>query len=90
LCHHSPAPGCSGAPARCRATRFSRNADAALEDFPNLEPDTGNELFWKIYSGLPVAEKAVLKLTHQLGIGIDIRQDVVSNLQVGEATVLRR
>ncbi len=61
-----------------------------VEYFPNVEPDTGNELFWKIYSGLPVAERAALKLTNAAGLGIDIRQDVVSRLQVGETAVLRR
>jgi L-rhamnonate dehydratase len=61
-----------------------------VEYFPNVEPDTGNELFWKIYSGLPVAERAVLKLTNAPGLGIGIRQKVVSKLQVGETAVLRQ
>lgn len=71
---------------------FSRAAHVCpvVEYFPNVEPDTGNELFWKIFSGLPVADRAVLKLTEAPGMGIAIREDIVSKLQVGETTVLKQ
>lgn len=71
---------------------FSRAAQVCpvVEYFPNVEPDTGNELFWKIFSDLPEANGAVLKITDAPGIGVEIREDVVAKLQVGETAVLKR
>jgi L-alanine-DL-glutamate epimerase-like enolase superfamily enzyme len=62
----------------------------AVEYFPNVEPDTGDELFWKAFSRLPEAKNAVLALTGSPGLGIAIREAVVSRLQVGETTTLQR
>jgi len=71
---------------------FSRPAHVCpmVEYFPNVEPDTGNEMFWKAFSGLPEATNAVLALPDTPGLGIAIREDVVCKLQVGETTILRR
>lgn len=68
---------------------FSRSADVCpvVEYFPDVEPDTGNELFWKIYSGLPSAKGGELSLGDAPGVGIALREDVVQKLQYGE-TVL--
>lgn len=69
---------------------FSRAAHVCpvVEYFPDLEPDTGNEMFWKAFAGVPQAQNAVLTLTDKPGLGITLREDVVSKLQVGETTVL--
>ena len=60
-----------------------------VEYFPNVEPDTGNELFWKIFAGLPEVQSGVLNLTEAPGLGIAVREDVVSKIQAGETIVLR-
>lgn len=71
---------------------FSRAAHvcSVVEYFPNVVPDTGNELFWKIFSGLTLADGATLNLTVAPGMGISFREDAVSRLQVGEASVLEQ
>lgn len=51
-----------------------------IEYFPDVEPDTGNELFWKLFSGLPVARNGSLKAPAGPGLGIQVREDVVSQL----------
>jgi L-rhamnonate dehydratase len=52
---------------------FSRSAHVCpmVEYFPDVEPDTGNELFWKLYFGTTKAP----------GLGIAIRGEVVQHLQ---------
>ncbi len=66
---------------------FSRAAHVCpvVEYFPDVEPDTGNELFWKIYSGLPSAKDGELSLGEAPGLGTTLRQDIVQKLQHGEA-----
>lgn len=54
-----------------------------IEYFPNQEPDTGNELFWKVYSGIPEARDGMLSLSEAPGLGIELREDAVEALQFG-------
>jgi L-rhamnonate dehydratase len=59
----------------------SPNVCPVVEYFPNVEPDTGNELFWKLFTGNPVAEDGVLEFgTDRSGLGISAREDVVGSL----------
>lgn len=53
-----------------------------VEYFPEVEPDTGNELFWKLFSGLPQAENGQLSMTSAPGLGITPREDVIARLGV--------
>ena len=64
---------------------FSRSAHVCpvVEYFPEVEPDTGNELFWKLYEGLPVAVDGRLTMTDAPGLGIYLRKEVVADLEVG-------
>ena len=68
---------------------FSRSAHVCpvVEYFPNVEPDTGNELFWKIYSGLPSVKDGELSLGEAPGLGIALREDVVQKLQCGKTAL---
>lgn len=59
-----------------------------VEYFPNVEPDTGNELFWKIYSGSPVAQDGTLRLKDAPGFGLSLREDALAHLQLGETTTI--
>jgi hypothetical protein len=54
-----------------------------VEYFPAVEPDTGNELFWKLYEGLPVAVDGRLTMTDAPGLGLSLRREVVADLEVG-------
>lgn len=67
---------------------FSRSAHVCpvVEYFPDVEPDTGNELFWKIFSGLPSIENGELVLGDAPGLGIALRENVIAGLQHGEKT----
>lgn len=62
---------------------FSRPAHVCpvVEYFPDVEPDTGNELFWKIFSGLPSAINAEIVLGSAPGLGITPRESVIAALQ---------
>jgi len=66
---------------------FSRTASVCplVEYFPEVEPDTGNELFWKLFSGTPRAENGSLELSDAPGFGIEIDERIAAELQVGEA-----
>ena len=63
---------------------FSRPAHVCplVEYFPNVEPDTGNELFWKLFRGLPEAENGSLSLDSTPGLGIEVQQQTVAELEV--------
>jgi L-rhamnonate dehydratase len=67
---------------------FSRSAHVCpvVEYFPDVEPDTGNELFWKMYRSLPTAEQGRLSIGDRPGLGIDLQEERVAELQVGEKT----
>jgi L-rhamnonate dehydratase len=66
---------------------FSRSATVCplVEYFPDVEPDTGNELFWKLFRGTPRAEAGELVLPDAPGLGIEIDHEAAADLQVGEA-----
>jgi len=51
-----------------------------MEYFPNVEPDTGNEIFWKIFKGEPVAENGFVVPPEKPGLGIEINEEAVSGL----------
>ena len=53
-----------------------------VEYFPDVEPDTGNELFWKLFAGLPVAAGGRLVMNDAPGLGIKIRNEVIADLEV--------
>jgi L-alanine-DL-glutamate epimerase-like enolase superfamily enzyme len=59
----------------------SPNVCPVVEYFPNVEPDTGNELFWKLFDGNSVANDGSLEFpTNRPGLGISVREDVVESL----------
>lgn len=53
-----------------------------VEYFPDVEPDTGNELFWKLFEGIPQARDGALTMGSAPGLGIVVREEVVSQLCV--------
>ena len=63
---------------------FSRAAHVCprIEYFPNVEPDTGNEMFWKLYTGLPEAHEGGLQAPDRPGLGITINEEVARSLCV--------
>lgn len=60
---------------------FSQSAHVCpvVEYFPSVEPDTGNELFWKVFRGHPVAEGGVLPAPTGPGLGIEIDEDAIAS-----------
>ena len=59
-----------------------------IEYFPEVEPDTGNELFWKLLSGHPKAESGFISIGSAPGLGVSLNENVAAELQLGEETVL--
>ncbi len=57
-----------------------------VEYFPNVEPDTGNELFWKVFTGEPVAENGFLTPGDAPGLGVEVNWDVIETLRYKGAT----
>lgn len=53
-----------------------------VEYFPDVEPDTGNELFWKLFTGLADAKDGHLTMGHAPGLGIALREDVIAQLSL--------
>ena len=53
------------------------------EYFPNVEPDTGNELFWKIFDGSPVVENGFISMPMTAGLGITLNHAKVQELTLG-------
>lgn len=51
-----------------------------MEYFPNVEPDTGNEIFWKLFKGNPVVRDGFVTPDSKPGLGIEINEDIVSEL----------
>jgi L-rhamnonate dehydratase len=39
-----------------------------------VEPDTGNELFWKLYRGDPEAVNGEVELSDRPGLGIEVNE----------------
>ena len=52
-----------------------------VEYFPNVEPDTGNELFWKVFTGEPTAVDGYLSPTDTPGLGIEVNRAAVEKLK---------
>jgi len=52
-----------------------------VEYFPNVEPDTGNELFWKVFTGEPEAVDGYLIPGTQPGLGIEVNREAVEQLK---------
>ena len=61
---------------------FSRAANVCprIEYFPNIEPDTGNELFWKLFRGHDEVHDGYLDAPSRPGLGIAINQDMAVKL----------
>jgi L-alanine-DL-glutamate epimerase-like enolase superfamily enzyme len=54
-----------------------------VEYFPNVEPDTGNELFWKLFRGNTEAVDGALVLpADRPGLGVDLDEAVLGELLV--------
>ena len=52
-----------------------------VEYFPNVEPDTGNELFWKVFTGEPTAVDGYLSASDKPGLGIEVNREAVEILR---------
>jgi L-rhamnonate dehydratase len=52
-----------------------------VEYFPNVEPDTGNELFWKVFTGEPTAVDGHLAASTKPGLGIELNRDAIEQLR---------
>jgi L-lyxonate dehydratase len=53
---------------------MSQMGSPMAEYFPNVEPDTGNELFWKLFVGDPEAVQGGVDLSDRPGLGIEINE----------------
>lgn len=53
-----------------------------MEYFPNVEPDTGNELFWKVFHGEPSPEQGMMVPPSSPGLGISVNRDTVKALKL--------
>lgn len=64
---------------------FSRSPSVCpvIEYFPDVEPDTGNELFWKLFRGNPRARDGLLEPPTAPGLGVDVDQARLDEFQVG-------
>lgn len=51
-----------------------------VEYFPDVEPDTGNELFWRLFEHNPVAKDGEIAYGHRPGLGVSLREDVAGEL----------
>lgn len=58
----------------------SQNNCPLIEYFPDVEPDTGNEIFWKIFTGEPHAEDGYITPTGKPGLGIELNHDRITEL----------
>lgn len=52
-----------------------------VEYFPDVEPDTGNELFWRLYDGIPTAKDGHVELTDRPGLGIELNEAAIRELE---------
>lgn len=51
-----------------------------MEYFPDVEPDTGNELFWKVFSGEPKAHDGLVVPPDRPGLGVTVNRDAIREL----------
>jgi L-rhamnonate dehydratase len=61
---------------------ISQNNCPLVEYFPDVEPDTGNELFWKIFTGEPRAEDGHLAPNERPGLGIEVNAEAVATYRM--------
>ena len=59
----------------------TQNNCPLVEYFPDVEPDTGNELFWKLFRGEPKAHNGELIASAAPGLGIEVNWDTVERLR---------
>ncbi|HEX7115169.1 MAG TPA: enolase C-terminal domain-like protein [Steroidobacter sp.] len=52
-----------------------------VEYFPDVEPDTGNELFWKVFRGEPRAVDGHVPAPTAPGLGIEVNREAVERLR---------
>lgn len=57
-----------------------------VEYFPEVEPDTGNELFWKLFTGNATAQNGSLSIPERPGLGVEVDQAVATELTVVDGT----
>jgi L-rhamnonate dehydratase len=61
-----------------------------VEYFPDVEPDTGNELFWKLFRGNVRQVDGTLTLdATRPGLGVDIDEDVAGDLTLADSGWIR-
>jgi L-alanine-DL-glutamate epimerase-like enolase superfamily enzyme len=68
---------------------FSQSAHVcpAIEYFPDVEPDTGNELFWKLFRGNPSAVDGSITLKlDQPGLGVQPDEDLIKKILIEDGT----
>jgi L-alanine-DL-glutamate epimerase-like enolase superfamily enzyme len=53
-----------------------------IEYFPDVEPDTGNEIFWKIFDGEPHAENGFITPSKTPGLGVTLNRERIEPLIV--------
>ena len=53
-----------------------------VEYFPDVEPDTGNELFWRLYDGVPEARDGYVSLGNRPGLGVEVNAQAVGGLML--------
>jgi L-alanine-DL-glutamate epimerase-like enolase superfamily enzyme len=71
---------------------FSQPASVCpvIEYFPDVAPDTGNELFWKLFDGNAKQQNGALSLdTSRPGLGVSLNEDVAHELLVEDGGWLR-
>jgi L-rhamnonate dehydratase len=63
---------------------FSQSAHVCpvVEYFPDVEPDTGNELFWKLFTGNTVARDGSISIGSEPGLGVALDHEVLESLLV--------
>jgi L-rhamnonate dehydratase len=59
----------------------TQNNCPLVEYFPDVEPDTGNELFWKVFRGEPQAQNGNLVASAAPGLGVEVDWDIVEHLR---------
>lgn len=61
-----------------------------IEYFPDVKPDTGNELFWHLFRGNPVAVDGYLHAPTSPGLGVTVDEDVADALTIVPGAWVRR
>jgi L-alanine-DL-glutamate epimerase-like enolase superfamily enzyme len=71
---------------------FSQPANVCpvVEYFPDVEPDTGNELFWKLFDGNTIAKDGAIELGDAPGLGVTLNEDAAQRLLVEDGAWITR